>query len=512
MVLLGLGSLLAQEQGQLLGTCRSPEGDRVTGAEVLVLGDAEPAVAILADRARPLPTTSCRTDEQGDFRCAVGSATATVLVRHVRGLGGVMARAAPGASFRLELQPMGELNFGGEEFELHAAIVDPVAGRRHLPVLRSQRGGVRLPAGRYELWVRVKSGWSWLSVELRSSDIPPLALPAAPARRLARAPGTNCRVWPKNWPDTVLLDDATAEVGLFTTGPIPLVVEDRQGQVQGCMVPDGTSSWQAPLLARPEAGTEIALSTSAGGKAAGAEVWVLRQFGDEFEPIARTRSDAEGKVRVALPDPARCVVLALHEAHVPTAVTGDRIAKGSVLVLDQGRKLRIQCSDGNGPVAGAVLELAPADMPEAAIAVTCDHRGFATVLHAPTAGSVLTAVDTRYANQRVEVGASDSTVRVQLTTGARVTGRVRTADGSSAAGVAVTIRDPSGRMRPKERSTVADAKGQYSFGGLPEQGTFILFAQQQRAGRTWSGKVPEVTAGKDQELELRCEDPELRGR
>jgi hypothetical protein len=277
-------------------------------------------------------------------------------------------------------------------------------------------------------------------------------------------------------------------------------------------IPEGARDWQPPPLPQAPPGRALTLRTAAGADAADVEVWVLQLEGNRWQPLARQRTDGMGRVSVALAEPARCLVLALDPQHAPLAVPGDQIPANGRLTLDRGRTLRITCIDGDGAaIPLAALELAPTGLPEAALSVTCDDRGIAMVQHAPSAACRLLAVDSRYANQGVDVDPRDDVIRLQLHAGARVNGRVRLPDGAAAEGVAVTIRDQSGRMRPASRTVLADAQGGFAFGGLPEGGVFVLFAQQQRQGRKWSADLQQVTPAREWNLELRCEDHPLPG-
>jgi hypothetical protein len=521
-VVMCMVGLLQGQDPAVLGTCLSPGGRPVAEAEVLLLGDPEPPVALLAGWAASFQPPPCRTAVNGDFCCPIAASAATVLVRHKLGLGGLMARAVPRAPFRLELQPMAELRIEGSDVEVHAVVDDPIFGRRHLPVLHgvpvsgTGQDAVRLPGGVYELWVLANGRWSWLTKDLgpcaASGDPLPLALPKGPVRTLELPSETGHRITPRGWPDTVLLDAARPRAELAIAGPIPLVVEDRTGQLLEMSVPEGVDHWQPRLPAGPTTAGDVTVHTGGGGKADKADVWVLRWSGDEWHPAAHARTGADGKARLPLGDPMHCLVLALRSGSAPAALSGERVAKGTPLVLDDGRKLKVTCLDPDGGEApGTALALAPSDMPEAAIAFSADSRGLATIVHAPTGGCVLRAVDPRFLNQTIEVGPGDALVRVQLAAGARISGRIRTADGAPAGGVAVTLRDPSGRLQPPVRTIVADSTGSFTFRGLPEQGAFILFAQQLRGASKWSAHLQQVTPNHEWNLELRSEDPPLPG-
>jgi hypothetical protein len=127
------------------------------------------------------------------------------------------------------------------------------------------------------------------------------------------------------------------------------------------------------------------------------------------------------------------------------------------------------------------------------------------------APGVLRVSDPRFANQELELAVvPQDGATVTVTPGARLRGVARWPDGSPAAGTVVTVRDPSGSLRPAQRSAVADTNGSFTFGGLTEQRPLVLFASARRGGRTWSAKLDRLRAGGDDvELIVRDEDPQL---
>jgi hypothetical protein len=119
--------------------------------------------------------------------------------------------------------------------------------------------------------------------------------------------------------------------------------------------------------------------------------------------------------------------------------------------------------------------------------------------------------DARFANQDIalETIPTDG-VRVTVTDGSRVTGTARWPDGTTAAGVLVTLRDAGGFLRPDSRSAMTGPDGTFTFSGLHEEGLFVLFATALRERHTWSGRLGRVRPGADAiTVTLRDEDPRL---
>ena len=60
------------------------------------------------------------------------------------------------------------------------------------------------------------------------------------------------------------------------------------------------------------------------------------------------------------------------------------------------------------------------------------------------------------------------------------------------------------------RTAVLAPGGTFSFAGLPDHGSYRLFAAAQRDGRRWSAEATVAIGGDDVELLLEHEDPDLR--
>ncbi len=484
----------------VFGLCRTDDGRPAADAEVLVQGPGLPDLPVLADWSPDPFRSAARTDAGGGLRVATPGPV-SVLVRLPSGLGGVEPWAVPGAPFRLALAPMAELTAGQGEIGVFAAVEDGVAGRVMLHPLQGQK--VRLPAGAYQLWIQNGDRWLWLRTRLRAGEKRILAF-GGEARELALGSGRNDRVTPVGWPHVTLLSPERPRTLLQTPGPIPLAVTAAAGGIALTTVPEGERSWQSTAPAAT--GSRVLHVRGIDGP--GQEVWVLRPEGDGFQPTARVRPDDAGRVEVPVqPDDW---VLVLAAGCAPRALPAGSLPADGRLLLDRGRPLRLQCLDpAGGPASMVALELVPLDAPLATQRLRTDERGLLTVAQAPAGPLRLAAVDPRFANDHREIGGDVDAVTVTLQAGAGLDGVVREADGSPVAGVAVTLRDPRGALRPVARSVVTDAEGRFAFGGLPEGGAFVLFAQQERDGRTWSGRLSRARPGAPTEVVIRCEDPAL---
>jgi hypothetical protein len=73
----------------------------------------------------------------------------------------------------------------------------------------------------------------------------------------------------------------------------------------------------------------------------------------------------------------------------------------------------------------------------------------------------------------------------------------------------ITLRDPSGSLRPAERAVVTGEDGSFRFEGLAEDSLLVLFASVVRDGHTWSGRAANVIPGRGPiDVVLRDEDPQ----
>jgi hypothetical protein len=161
------------------------------------------------------------------------------------------------------------------------------------------------------------------------------------------------------------------------------------------------------------------------------------------------------------------------------------------------------------PAADVACEYEPDGMPAATVRARSGGRGlvsFGPVL----APGTLRIVDPQLVNRALGLATvPGEPLQLLAEPGAMLRGVARWPDGSPAAGVVVTLRDPSGTLRPAERALASGDDGSFAFGGLPEQRGLLLFAVAIRSGRTWSGRRERVFAGGEVTLTLQDEDPVL---
>ncbi|HEU4420224.1 MAG TPA: hypothetical protein VFT55_14910, partial [Planctomycetota bacterium] len=201
-------------------------------------------------------------------------------------------------------------------------------------------------------------------------------------------------------------------------------------------------------------------------------------------------------------------LLLVVDGHAPRAWPQTRPVK---LELQRGVPLSVTARDSRGdPVVDLQVEYVPEGQEPAAVAAHSDGRGRAELGRALAPGS-LRISDARFANQDMTLDAIPTEgVRVTVTEGSRVTGTASWPDGTAAASVLVTLRDPRGLLRPDSRTTLTGPDGTFAFRGLNEGGVFVLFATTLRDGRTWSGRLGRVRADADAVvLQLKDEDPSL---
>lgn len=484
-----LASVQAQV-GTVAGLLRGPDGRPVADAEGRFLPDVAHDLPALAGwRAGAAPITGA-ADAAGDLRMPVSASSGTLLVRSGAGLGAFLAWVAPDSPFRATLQPMAELTVAGDAaqaLELHAASHHPILGRRLLPPL--QESALRLPPGAYEAWLRVGGRWNWLRVELRPGERHVAAAPGDGARIL-QLPAGAARVFPRNWPTVTLLDATRPECLLSADAPPQLAMETTDGRLLDF----------GPVPAR---GPEAVLRGEPG-----TQLWLVVDAPAPGEPVWRGSVAPDGTVSAPMPESGVATLLALAPGRVPVALSWQQ-ALDRPLAAAAPRQVTVLCSGPDGlPAAHAALELVPDGTPAATQRLRADARGVCRVEIDPTSTWRLLAVDPRFANDVRPVPADATAVELDLRAGAELVGRVLLPGDVPAAGVAVTLRDPEGRLRPPQRSVVADAAGRFRFAGLDPAASYVLFAQQVRGGHTWSARFSRTSPdGREWLLELRSEDP-----
>jgi hypothetical protein len=161
-------------------------------------------------------------------------------------------------------------------------------------------------------------------------------------------------------------------------------------------------------------------------------------------------------------------------------------------------------------VVDLAVEYEPQAMDPATVRGHTDAVGQARLGLAVGPGT-LRVCDERFANQELALDTIPSVpLAIVVHPGKFLRGKATWPDGTPAAGVVVTLRDPTGALRPATRALLAEPDGSFAFPGLPESGGVVLFATTQRLGHTWTARA-QVRLGDtgDCRLELRDEDPRL---
>lgn len=482
------------------------------------LGVLPPAVAAAVDAGQWHHGTSngrgvLRLGTRGS---AAAGSRAEGLVATADGLGAVVADLQPGPAQPVALQPMAAVTTGSgnEEFTLHARALLPNGQLVRLP----PRSGteVRLPAGTYEAWADTADGWLWQRLVLVSGRRTTLTI-EGPAQRLHRA--TRAAVHPAGRPDIDLFG-SREEIAL-------------RGAALGAPLATATSGWLAAPLVVPgppqpmalpwppsvatEPTSELTFGNAAAPAPSGAVV-VLQRGQDQMWRALYAAPLQLAAGRLAAPVPQTVAgdswLLLVANGMAPRAVPWSerqRLATATTTDADRGQPLLVHARDEAGaPIVDLAVEYTPEAMDPATIAAHSDARGTAHL--GPVLGpGTLRLVDARYRNQALPLAAIPAEgVSLVAADGAELRGTVRWPDGSPGQGIVVTVRDPSGTLRPASRSVAAAADGSFVFRGLPEDADLVVFAAAQRDGHTFSGRRSGARAG-GQELALavRDEDPDL---
>jgi hypothetical protein len=506
----------ARAPAELVVLLRDPGGEAVAGATGAVLHEPAsrlPALAALPEHllARIGPHPEWRTatsDERGVLRFAgePGRRAGRGLVTTTGGLGALLPQLLPGRAVRVELRPMGAVATasGTEAFALW-----PRAHTEHgfVPLPAQHGTALRLPAGVYDAWIQGDEGWSWQRLDVRAAQTTTFGFGA-------RAQRVRAAAWltPSGWPaptiaapgDVVLLrgdalDAAWTAIDLAhglgtTTGALPH--ERRVEPITWPAPPASTGTRTLRLAAAHPAGSTLLVSllrTAAGG-------WQLHGV---------AAPDDAGRCTLPEPPDGDAWLLLLAPGHAPVGTPWPLLRDDAPLAAPAGVPLVVRAVDETGlPLADVRIDYAPANDAPALVAAHTDARGEARCGRVRAPGHVLVS-DERYRNDRapIDLVPSDG-LTVVVRPGAAVAGRVQRAGGETAAGVVVTLRDPTGRLRPAERAATTGDDGTFRFAGLGEERHLVLFASAFVDGRTWSGRVTSVAAGEtDVTVVLRNEDP-----
>lgn len=517
-----LGAPLPQSQDTLVLMLREPSGGPATKATGHLICEPAwelPVLRGLWHGARVISPTQLATgtsDENGilRFHCAEPDAVARTgagFVYTEQGLGALVPRLRPGQPSRLVLQPMAAVTTatGTEEFTMWARATLPTG---ETATLRPSTGTEhRLPAGTYEVWAQNSDGWIWHRLDLVSGQRSLLHFTGTALQ--VHSPRPNL-VYPSGRPEIELrgADDRFVLLGPARAAPLStivphlgLVLSDR---VLPLSPPAAALEWPPVRAERPEAVQELDIPDAA---AAHATLFTLVCGEGGRWQVLGAASPSRGKFVVPAPPDGDAWLLLVAESHAVSAWPWSQTTKPAKLELQRGVPLSVTARDSRGdPVVDLQVEYVPEGQEPATVAAHSDGRGRAELGRALAPGS-LRISDARFANQDMTLDAIPTDgVRVTVTEGSRVTGTASWPDGTAAASVLVTLRDPRGFLRPDARSTLTGPDGTFTFRGLHEQGAFVLFATTLREGRTWSGRLGRVRADADAVvLQLKDEDPSL---
>lgn len=505
---------------------RDPSGQPVEGAQGLLLLDPArqlPALAGIAPDALQDPSSAAeppaaavpptaRSDARGVLRLsAEGRVRAgAVLITTAAGLGAIVPRALPGDAQRVTLTPLGEVATatGSEQFELHTALTD-LDG--HRIVLPTQTGtAVRLPAGSYEAWARSDDGWTWQRLEIASGQRTTLQF-AAPAQVLTRAPRT--RVRPAGWPTIELLGEGNERCVLLGAALAAPLLGERHGDGGVVIGQVPGPPRRQPIVWPPTDAAPAHATVRLAEPTADARLFLLRRrdVGD-WLPLAAAAADADGRFLLPAVSGGDDWLLAVAPGRAAFAMPwSGHNPPTTALALPRGLPLHVLCRTQTGELAVDVrLSFEPALGEVAATAARTDSRGRADFGLVAAPGRVLVS-DARFANQQIDLRlVPQQGLHIELDAGAIVRGRALLDEQTAAAGALVTLRDPSGRLRPAQRAVLAAEDGTFAFAGLDETDRYVLFVTMLRDGRTWSARLADVATGGDGfELTLRDEDPRL---
>jgi hypothetical protein len=337
-------------------------------------------------------------------------------------------------------------------------------------------------------------------------------LAQAEARTLAAPPGSS--VFLQAWPGAVLgLRDKRYEL---PGGDDPLRVLIRTAVGPGWhFAEEWVKESEVTVAPEPLWRREVAVIDGEGVPVAGAQVLLVREppGGSRLESLCPT--DSRGQAIVvggAAPTPRVVVVQATGFAARVLFLPPE----GPIQVrLERGHNAGLRVLDPRGEPAAetAVRVLQPAS-PLLDRTFWTDGSGRVVLPDLPLGPALVrvvhpTILDREYPVEIRDGGGEPQVLRGEA--GFRVFGTVLLPDGRPAAGALVSLRDPTGSTGLRERTTTANADGDFQILGLPEAVNLLLAVSLRRDGTTFISQQTMVQAGDGGwNIELKTEDPGTR--
>ena len=466
-------------------------GAVIEGAFVQFVPDAFPDIPALQELSAPCATEETATDARGMFRIH-SDRPGLLLVTTKAGLGALELRCWPNRAVRLRLRPMGELRVEVEgELEWHFACAsreDAGFDRRRLPMQVGQ--SVRLPDGTYEVFWRLDSTIAWQSVRMREGQLTTLPMPTEGVEMR----GQTSPLFPAGFPELTLRDR-----------PATLLGDARKARWIG-------DAYDTALLSADRGldATEVRLRIE-GAPERATLVTLLGAANGSYSVFA-VSNVVDGAASLRTPTTSGDDWALLTAPGYPAIAMPRMQARDlGAIAWQAGRSVNVHATDATGaPHAARAVVFRPAiDGPATARSFT-DELGNAKL--GPIAGAGVVCIEGEdHEPFSVAIDATDAApIDARLERGLSVVGTARFDDGSPAARVAVSLRDPSGRMRPATRTCVTDENGAFVFSGLAAGSRLIAFASTTRKDRTFSGRAQTHAEAAEITLVLADEDPTLR--
>ncbi len=519
----------ANRQPSIIIEVRDPSGQRVANADGWFRAEPQNRFTALpmglpgnllfaAPRTNEL---TAKSNDRGVLRFRNPAATAgSGMITTQAGLGALLPRIHSQRAHRITLHPLAEVTTktGSETFVLVARATLPDGSKVTLPPQTGRK--VRLPAGDYEVWASCVDGLIWQRVRLQPGARKELVF-GGTAQRLQLAP--NAYVHPTGMPDVSLRQlardaggDATVD-GLVVLRGAALAAP-LTSWFDGIVTPARVAP-RPPLrkpLAWPQAADRLPRTTvfqlAETAPAQTTLLGLVRKHDRTFRVVAFANND-DGSLRMPTCPNGDAWLLLLAPDHAATARPWSTMRTGKRLQPPIGQPMTVKARDrGNLPIADLRVLFTPEAQDAATIVAHTDATGIARFGQVKGPGTLMIS-DARYANQSIELDLIPiGPLPLLVDAGETLTATATFADGAAGAGqtIVVTLRDPSGNLRPAQRTRIATAGKPFTFAGLPSEHNLLLTATAQRDGKTWSARRSVNLNEGNVQLSLRNEDPEFR--